>query len=614
MRPLVGLACIAIAASCGTSAHPTGFRPGGGGSAGTIDSGVGDDASLVGDGSAGCSGERCSTDLHSVIDCKGQVVTRCADDQGCAAGKCVAACASAAAAKGTVGCEFYAVDPDIVAQPGASPQGACFAAFVANTWGSAVTLSGDWGGQPIDMARHAYTPNGTGAGITYQPLQSSSLPPGQVAIVFLNDYPPAHAGIYSSDFECPSGVSAATTTFDGAVHGTGRGKAFHIRTDRPVAAYDIFPFGGGQSAVTSATLLVPTASWDVNYIAVNAYARNQNVLAGQGFVQVVASEANTTVTIQPKAAIAGGGGVAPTPANAKGTYVLANPGDYLQLTQDAELTGSPILADKPVGVWGGSSALNVDVTVDHADSAHQQLFPVKALGHEYVAARYRDRYPPAVESVPYRIVGAVAGTALSYDPAPPQGAPTHLDAGQVATFWTSDPFVVRSQDDMHPFYVSAHMTGAATFPDAEDSSGNTVDARGDPEFVNVVPAQEYLSSYVFFTDPTYPETNLVVVRAGGPSFADVTLDCLGTLTGWTPVGTSGAYEYTRVDLSTGDFQAQGNCDNGRHVMSSTQPFGLTVWGWGTAAAQSLPSQWVSYAYPGGASAAPINSVVVTPNQ
>ena len=34
-----------------------------------------------------------------------------------------------------------------------------------------------------------------------------------------------------------------------------------------------------------------------------------------------------------------------------------------------------------------------------------------------------------------------------------------------------------------------------------------------PEFVNVVPPGQFLPRYTFFTDPTYPETNLVVVRA-----------------------------------------------------------------------------------------------------
>ena len=117
--------------------------------------------------------------------------------------------------------------------------------------------------------------------------------------------------------------------------------------------------------------------------------------------------------------------------------------------------------------------------------------------------------------------------------------------------------------------------------------------------------------------------NLVVTRAASKgAFQDVTLDCYGTLTGWQPVGTSGAYEYTRVDLSTGNFQGVGKCDNGRHQMSSTAPFNVTVWGWGsnaTGGAYNSPNfpgfftQAVSYAYPVGMSVKSINNVVVLPN-
>ncbi|MCC6558574.1 MAG: hypothetical protein IT372_37035, partial [Polyangiaceae bacterium] len=82
---------------------------------------------------------------------------------------------------------------------------------------------------------------------------------------------------------------------------------------------------------------------------------------------------------------------------------------------------------------------------------------------------------------------------------------------------------------------------------------------------------------------------------------------------------TGEFEYTRTDLVTGNFQPQGNCNNGRHVISSDAPFGLTVWGWGSAATGGIfgggggfYSQAVSYAYPAGASIQPINTVVVPP--
>jgi hypothetical protein len=262
--------------------------------------------------------------------------------------------------------------------------------------------------------------------------------------------------------------------------------------------------------------------------------------------------------------------------------------------------------------------MDVPASAGACDAAHQQIPPVKALGSQYVAVKYRDRYANTPEAPPWRVVGAVDGTQLTYEPSAPPGAPTTLSAGQMVEFATGGPFVVKSQDDKHPFYMAQYMTGCTAY-----WGSNFNDCRGDPEFVNVIPPQQYLNSYVLFTDPTYSETELVVVRAKGQSaFADVNLDCAGTLTGWQPVGNSGNYEYTRADLVTGNFAKVGNCDNGRHTMSSTGLFGVTVWGWGSAATggsyrctgncSGFYTQAVSYGYPAGASVQPINTVVVVP--
>lgn len=67
---------------------------------------------------------------------------------------------------------------------------------------------------------------------------------------------------------------------------------------------------------------------------------------------------------------------------------------------------------------------------------------------------------------------------LTYEPSAPDGAPTTLGVGESASFWSTDAFVVKSQDARHPFYAAGYMTGAAYL------NGGTL---GDPEFVNVVP-------------------------------------------------------------------------------------------------------------------------------
>ena len=111
-------------------------------------------------------------------------------------------------------------------------------------------------------------------------------------------------------------------------------------------------------------------------------------------------------------------------------------------------------------------------------------------------------------------------TQLSYDPAAPAGAPTTLQLGQKAVFFTDQIFEVHSQDANHPFYMAAHMTG-----------GSTNSGIGDPEYVNLVPPARFLPSYVFVTDPTYGNTALVFVRQRDENgFQDVALDCLGAIT------------------------------------------------------------------------------------
>src|SRR5690606_4761901 len=150
----------------------------------------------------------------------------------------------------------------------------------------------------------------------------------------------------------------------------------------------------------------------------------------------------------------------------------------------------------PVGSWGGKTPLGIDECCD--ESSHQQSPPVRALGNEYVGVRYRNRYEGIEETPAWRIIGAADGTVLTCGLAPPPGAPTSLALGQVAQFSAGGPFVVRSQDDQHPFYVAAHMTGAGLY-DPDPEGGSNSDGRGDAEFVNVIRPGEYLSRYVFFT-------------------------------------------------------------------------------------------------------------------
>jgi hypothetical protein len=567
-----------------------------------------DGVPFVPSGDAATCAAQCSTDFHSVLDCNGSTLQTCAPMEACSSGACIPACQAAVANKSAVGCEYYAHDPTTGGNPG------CFALYVANTWTTPVNVTSDINGLTIDLSKYTYLPTGTGASLAMTPIGAGgTIPAGAVGIVFLRDG-------WEANTECGYGVSIAESDpnawawtdppYD-VTSTNSAGQALHVVASAPVVMYDIIPFGGGRSEVTGASLMLPTSTWDTNYIAVTPRPPGYNTL--NPTIAIVASANNTNVTINPTASIVASTDVAGTDAGVPITYALAK-GQVLTLGQAQDLLGSIISSNNPIGLWGQQGCINIDATGGDSsdscccDSAHGQIPPVRALGSEYAYARYRNRVDGQDESPPTRITGAVDGTTLTWDPMP-TGAPATIGKGQSVQVTSNVPFIVKSQDAMHPFYVASYMTSCST----ADPGG--ADCRGDPEFVGVIPTAQYLSKYVFFTDPTYPETNLVFIRTLGSdkAFHDVTLDCAGTLTGWAPLGSGGQYEFTRIDLSRYDFEGQNGCNNGAHTTQSDAPFTMTVWGWGTAATGSVYTQAVSYAYPAGASVSPINNVVVPPN-
>jgi len=527
---------------------------------------------------------QCSLDGRSVVDtCTGQILEQCPPELACGAGVCQKPCDAAAADRSSNGCEFY-LQPPFVRESVHS----CYAAYVVNTSTLPVELSLELAGKKLDISKATFTTQPGGA--TLVPHEGT-VPPGESVIVFVSDLGPGATG--DRLVRCPNGVVAATVT-EAVPRKTGIGASFHLTASAPISLSAIYPFGGASSFIPSATLLLPVATWGTQNIIVNSWGATFNI--GSPGAQIVASEDGTEVTIRPTEDIQGGVGVAGTAAFAPSTYRI-DKGQVLQLVQDKELTGSVVMSNKPTSIFGGHECMNVPESRSYCDTALQQLPSLEQWGSEYATVGYRPRLGDDHEQMPYRIVAARDGTRLDYDPAVPRGAPVTVSAGQVVTFYAGagEPFVVRTQDVDHPVYLAAYMSGSSE-PTSGDPVGN-VDflGNGDPEFVNVIPAGQYLSSYSFYADPTYRETSLVIVRAKSHGeLKDVTLECAGTLTDFRPLGTRGDYEYTRVDLARkggpGQTFGTSTCTNGVQHMTSEGPFTATLWGW---------APYASYAYPGG---------------
>ncbi len=635
MRPPVSewlsviLFALAACMGCGGTSSSSAFHDGGAEDAtiGMKDSAPGDVAGFpdITFGDSGDSGPTlgCSSDLQNVVNAKGAVVWKCPPEEGCANGICVPACEAAAANKGTLGCDFVVATPSFY-PPDFPP---CFAVFLANNWGQAATIQASRAGGSYDLTQSGAIPIAGKPEMSWSGIPATGLPPGDVGILFLS----------FSDSFCPRGMSGPyedTAVYTGVAAATGIGQAFHIVTSLPVTAYDILPysrgsdFAFGEDLLPSAELLIPTSAWTTNYFGIVPPRGNASASLGPQWGQVVAMQDGTTVNVVPNVTLPSGTGVASAPASTVTTYSL-HAGEFIQWQDSMEMSGTVISSNHPIGFTGGSTyACYTSITsptstgsTDVACSAeHQQIPPITALGHDYVAPPFTTRMASlAPESIPYRLVGVVDGTTLTYDPPiPPEAgsiymtAPTSLSAGQVVEFETTLAFRVTSQDAQHPFYVGQIMPSSNFVGGSRPGCGpelGTVDGGpdggvcflGNEEFVNILPPEQFLQKYVFFTDVTYATTNLVFTRVKGPSrFEDVTLDCAGALTGWQPVGTEGIYEITNIDLIRANVP-NGTCNNGPHTATSAGSFGIMVWGLDIVA---------SYAYPAGGNAAPINTVVV----
>ncbi|MDF2697754.1 MAG: hypothetical protein K0S65_6137, partial [Labilithrix sp.] len=324
-------------------------------------------------------GVHCSRDLKQVLDgCEGAetVVAQCNADQGCGDGRCVDACTAAVLTKGSAGCDFWTVPPD-------SPfegRGGCFAAMIANTWDRGVSISAEFGDSAFDISKSTYTVDRVGNEPEYTRLEGP-LAPGQVAIVFFGHDDANHE---ENAARCPPTVTPALLV-DPMEHGTGITRAFHIKTDAPVSAYSIYPYGGAESFVPTATLLLPVSSWTQSYVAVSPFDFGDT--QRRRSLQIIANENDTEVSMLPNVEIAAGAGVAGAVAGMAQTWKLKM-GDVLQFLQTAT-TGSPIQANKPVGVFGGAEC--TELPVPYCDTLQQQIPPFEQWGTEYAVVPFQAR-------------------------------------------------------------------------------------------------------------------------------------------------------------------------------------------------------------------------------
>jgi IgGFc binding protein len=474
------------------------------------------------------------------------------------------ACAAAASARSYVGCDFW---PTVTANDVWSVFD--FAVVVANAGPEASTVKVERGGVVVATAR---------------------VEPSSLATLYLPWVRELKGEAESGP--CYEAVPRTTAVVPGG--------AYHLTTDRPVTVYQFNalqyigaggPAGkdwsscpgnqacaeiggpiGCYSFTNDASLLLPATALTGSYRVSGAATPDWDVTGGFLAITGVHDGTHVTVRLAARASTFQGGGL---PGAAPGTSLDLDldAGDVVQLlgTVASDFGGSLVEASAPVQVISGVPCLNVPFDAPACDHVEESVLPAETLGRHYVVTRPSGPNGN-LEGHVVRIVGNFDGTTLTYPAGKPLGAPDTIDAGAVV-----DLGVVKQDFEVEgsqPFAVSSFLLGGSIV-DAAAALGTQ---KGDPSQSLVVAVEQYRTDYVFLAPPDYDVAWVDIVQ---PLGASITLDGEPVTVDVAPLG-SGGLGIARLKLDAGS--------GGAHVLTSTEPVGIQVAGYGA---------YTSYYYPGG---------------
>jgi hypothetical protein len=344
---------------------------------------------------------------------------------------------------------------------------------------------------------------------------------------------------------------------------------FDVRSDRPVAVTAYFSTIHGTEAFTP----LPVAQWDREYFAASlnqwfvynalAIEEKYTFVAAPAALLVVASEDNTEVTIEAKSLVTG----PPTRTitlNAGQVYLVETgvPAALDSLAKP-DLSGTRIIATKPIGVLSGNtrtlgSSRNPIPpeplpTNAMSNAAFEWLHPVSSHGHTFI---YRP-FSAVDEIITNEIVRVYATspgfTTVTLTHGPPMG----ILQGEYLEFQTRDwrvkdtvlqPFGIRTDKPAQAFVVTG--SSATLIGNKPEDSVEMVTTTWSPAMAELEPRERWIT-LGRYNAPLYPGGYAHYVVVAADSGATVLLD--GQPVAFDPVPVIGtSYRHARVSVTPGD--------------------------------------------------------------
>ncbi len=512
--------------------------------------------------------------------------------------RCSSPCADAEAANSYIGCEYWPVPTLNNGLRGIDPTRSAFhfAVAIANPGTNAATVTVDRGGTMIATRTVA----GGALDVIQLPWDEALQADGMT-----------HMG------------TGAVQTVDPNPSVLERAAAYHLVSTLPVTVYQFNPLeyqqGSGLSRINSftndASLLLPTHAMTGNYIVMSRPTDQMralyrtflppHTLAGDitqsspGFFTLVGvtDASSVQITFTSHVTASTDGAVRAFAPGESGTFTLGR-GDVLQISSGTprtcaesgstdmgavtlasgdynveyrycttgdtyDLTGTIIRSTSPLALIGGHNCARVPTNRWACDHLEEVVFPLETWGTNALVVTTE---PLHSEPNVIRILSGDDGNAIAFDP-PSIHAGVSLNRGQFIEFEASQSFRASGSGSISvaQFLVGQDYAGFGTAAAGDN---------GDPSQSLAIPVEQYRTSYTFLAPMSYA---ISFVGVSAPTGAQVILDG-SPIAGLTPVGGTG-YDTANVSIT-----------GGVHSMTSSSPFGVVVYGFGS---------YTSYMYPGG---------------
>ncbi len=347
---------------------------------------------------------------------------------------------------------------------------------------------------------------------------SGALPPGEVAHRVLSQEDKPFEHVFT---RCPDGVTPAFPGIPSPTAPRRRAPSTSSPTRRS-SAYSIFPYGGARVVLPDGDVAPARVVVDTSYVVQPAPRTSLAWvdLARVATLQIVA--ARTTRRSRCGRTVGNVSGARRDPARCSRetqAWTLSR-GQVLQITQRDDASGSPDRHEQAGCVFGGAARAFIpsEISLAISPAADRALLAVgERVGARPLVPRVgeSDRGGSRAGAVESRRRCRRHGSDLRSRA--PLNAPETLELGKLRPSSPTRWLVVKSQDNAHPFHAAVYMTGSkfnggSGVPEPPFGGPMVPSTMGDPDFVNVVPPDQFLDRYVFFADYTYPDTALTLVR------------------------------------------------------------------------------------------------------